>query len=125
MSRAPDRAGRSKAVIVPLHPHLIELGFAAFVEGRAPGPLFFADKPRGETAYAKLAKAVQRDGAMGARELRHRFATEMTEAGADWSVVDAMLRRKPKFDKFGFAVPLHRLREAIEKLPKMSVGAAS
>ncbi len=125
LSRAPDRAVRSKAVIVPLHPHLVELGFAAFVDGRAPGPLFFAEKPRDETAYARLAKAIQRDGAMGSRELRHRFVDEMMTAGIGRSVVDAILGRKPEFDKFGFGVPLHRLREAIERLPKMGVAAAS
>jgi integrase len=123
LRNAPDPVGRSKAVLVPSD--LVELGFAALVEGRAPGPLFFAGKPRDETAYARLAKAARRDGAMGARELRRRFKIELRKARVERTVIDAILGREPESYKSRFDVPLHHLREAIEKLPQMSVGAAS
>lgn len=109
--------------VVPVHPHLIELGFGSFVETRQAGPLFFPKEPRDETAYAKLAKAVQHGKTMGSIELRHRFVNEMRAAGAHIGVMDAVLGREPEFDKFGFGTPLSQIREVIERLPRMDVEA--
>jgi integrase len=51
---------------VPLHAHLIEQGFAAFVEGLGTGPLFYAErKARGEMQPVKSVADQVRD-AVGA-----------------------------------------------------------
>lgn len=44
--------------LVPLHPHLLELGFASFAESRPGGPLFLSRGPDDEASYARLAGAV-------------------------------------------------------------------
>lgn len=85
-----------KARKVPLHPHLIEQGFLAFVAGRGEGPLFFdASKRRSDGAINRQSNKVGSNLAAWVRSLgvnppqpnhawRHRFITlsqrhELTE----------------------------------------------
>ena len=118
--RDSDSAG-PRGRTVPLHPHLIELGFGAFVDGRPPGPLFLAKENGQNASFVKLAKTAQRASKLGARQLRGRFVIKMRTAGATREVIDMILGSAVEHNKFGFEPPLSHLRQAIEKLPRLSV----
>ena len=50
-----------EARVVPLHEHLVELGFLDFVKARAKGPLFY-DPTRRRNNFAKTSQAESRGG---------------------------------------------------------------
>jgi len=90
---------------------------------RPSGPLFLSGGRDDEASYARLAGAVSRGSNLRSQELRLRFMIEMQKARAGRAETDAILGAPPdRFftGKFGDP-PLRALREAIGKLPKMSV----
>jgi integrase len=86
---------------VPLHPHLVELGFLGFVRTSGPGPLFFRELDRtGKNAPAsivanKVAAWVRSLNVADSRVApnhgwRHRLKTIAREIGVDPRVLDAV-----------------------------------
>lgn len=89
--------------IVPLHTHLIEQGFLAFVEASAPGPLFYDPKRHGKGSLTppaemqghKIGKwvreAVNLDAAVHPNHgWRHTWKTRALDAGIEERLRDAI-----------------------------------
>lgn len=86
---------------VPLHPHLIELGFLDFVKGSGAGPLFYRDNPDRtsehpwRTVSGRLSDWIRDLKIVDARVApnygwRHRFKTVAVEIGMNARVMDAI-----------------------------------
>ena len=126
---------------VPLHPHLIEIGFIKYVEKRGKGPLFYdpSRKRRGEPKrdkrenpqYARSATARR----MGARHRRRRrdgaaeprLAPHLQPAGPmvrmDPEVRDAIEGHTPRTEgeQYGGDVPLDVKWAELQRLPRFVV----
>jgi integrase len=99
---------------VPLHPHLIKLGFLSFVEGHKDGPLFFdpskrrkadAKKPQSKIVNKNVAAWIKDLGVEGVGRAnrvdpnhawRHRFKTTCRAVGIQDSVIDAITGHAPR-----------------------------
>lgn len=114
---------------VPIHPHLIDLGFLLFADASEAGPLFYAASER--KADAKPAEQVSGRVCKWIRGLdvigdvapnhgwRHRFKTIGTEVGMDLRVLDAIQGHAARSagDSYG-DVTLKAKMSAIEKHPR-------
>ena len=114
---------------VPLHPQVIELGFAAFAQGAKEGPLFHnGTKPERFLASARATagrvsqwlqeKELVPAGVQPSHGWRHRFKTVAREIGADPRVVDAIQGHASKTagDDYGDVSIAAKLR-VIDALP--------
>jgi integrase len=115
---------------VPLHPHLVELGFLDFVRASGPGPLFFRELDRtGKNAPASI---VANKVAAWVRSLnvadkrvapnhgwRHRLKTVAREIGVDPRVLDAVQGHAARTagDDYG-DVTLRAKAGVINRLPR-------
>lgn len=121
---------------VPLHPHLIELGFLAFVASRPAGPLFYQgpahpDKQHPSLMVAtRIGKWVRGLGVTGEvapnHGWRHRFKTVAIEAGMDARARDAIQGHAARTagDSYG-DVTLKARREAILRHPRYELASVS
>lgn len=90
---------------IPLHPHLIEMGFAEFVERSKAGYLFMTIKPgktfRGtwqskKNRLAEFAREIVKDPNVAPNHgWRHTFKTKGFEAGIQEKVLDAICGHAP------------------------------
>jgi integrase len=119
---------------VPLHLHLIELGFLEFVKGSGPGPLFLQNitrkgrTPAASTAANKVAAWVRTlkvaDEAVAPNHgWRHRLKTVAGEVGMNQRVVDAIQGHAPRTAGENYGdVTLKTMAREIEKHPRYTVG---
>ena len=90
----------NEARIVVLHPHLVELGFPAFVEAAPAGHLFLKPSKSGDVLgplqglknrLAEFSRAIVRDPNVAPMHgFRHRFKTVGMEAGVPSRILDAI-----------------------------------
>jgi integrase len=122
---------------VPLHPHLIELGFLEFVSASDNGPLFYSKVTRkGRTHPSKqvagrVSEWVRSLGVVAANVKpshgwRHRFKTIGLEVGMNGRVLDAIQGHAPRTagDAYG-DVTLKAKWDAIKLLPRYSIETPS
>lgn len=135
----PEAGGikTNEARIVPVHEHLLELGFVAFATSRDKGPLFY-DRTRRQHADAKRSQAENRSGEIAewVREVarldpriapnhtwRRMFKSIAIEAGistrlSDWLTGHARQRRK-RGAAADYEVPtLAALTKAVRQFPR-------
>lgn len=118
---------------VPLHPHLIELGFLDVVKGKA-GPLFYRDGERTGRALPAQITAdrvgawvrslkVIAPGIQPNHGWRHRMKTVGREAGIDSPVLDAIQGHAGRTAGENYGdVTLKAKADAINKLPRYALG---
>ena len=119
---------------VPLHPQLVELGFLAFVEAAAPGPMFYRADPNrkgttnpAQTVSGRVSQWLQ-DAGLIPENLqpnhgwRHRLKTVGREAGIDPRVLDAIQGHAARTagDSYGDITMTAKLR-ALCQLPHICV----
>ena len=115
---------------VPLHPHLIELGFLEFVAAAEDEPLFYNPKDRkGRTHPSKMTAsrigdwicslAIIDDDVAPSHAWRHRLKTVGRELGIDGRVLDSIQGHAPRTagDDYG-DVTLRTKQGAIERMPR-------
>jgi len=119
---------------VPLHPHVLAIGFLEFVRGRGSGPLFFDPKRRKNEAARPQQKIVAKNVAAWVHRLgldvgrqyrkdpnhgwRHLFRTLATEAGVQSNVIAAIQGHAPGSVGEGYGeVSLISKDRAIRLLP--------
>lgn len=133
--RVTPEAGTVKtneARTIVLHPHLIDLGFHAFVQAAPPGHLFLKLGKNGDV-LAPLKGLTNRLAAFGRSIVkdpnvapnhgwRHRFKTVGMEAGIAPRILDAIQGQAPRTvgEKYG-DVTLKTIGEAISKFPRVPV----
>lgn len=118
---------------VPLHPHLVEMGFPEFVARSGNGHLFLTPNRNGDV-FGPLQGVKNRLGEF-AREVvtdpnvapnhgwRHRFKTVGMEAGVSERVLDAICGHAPRTVGAAYGeVTLKARVDAIAKLPRYSAG---
>lgn len=130
-----------KGRVVPLHPHLIDQGFAAFVEARGSGPLFYTAKSdRSEGNNATRPKATGADRmrekigtwvrslGISSREIapnhawRHTFKAQAARCGIDGRYNDAITGHAPATVGQSYITPTAEdLAEALLKFPRYVV----
>lgn len=91
---------------VPLHAHLVELGFPAFVQGAPAGHLFLRPAADGDVLgplqgvknrLSEFGRSLVADPNVAPNHgWRHRFKTKGREAGMDWRVLDAIQGHAPR-----------------------------
>lgn len=119
---------------VPLHPHVLAIGFLDFVRGRRSGPLFFDPKRRRNEAARPQQKIVAKNVAAWVHRLgldvgrqhrkdpnhawRHLFRTLATEAGVPSNVIASIQGHAPGSvgESYG-EVSLMAKERAIQRLP--------
>jgi integrase len=139
--RITPEAGRTKtneARVVPLHPHLIEQGFANMVEALPAGPLFYdPSRRRGGTEENPLSKKMGERLAAWVREIgvsdpnvapnhgwRHRFMSVGRTAGIPLPALDAIQGHAGRTDGEQYGDwPTQALLPHIERLPRYVVTA--
>jgi integrase len=117
---------------VPLHPHLVELGFPAFVETSAEGYLFIAPTKKG--GWRGTWQAVKNRVGEFVREVvsdpqvqpnhgwRHRFITLCREHGVDQEIRRMITGHKGEgVDEVVYGDPAGLYREVC-KLPRYRIG---
>jgi integrase len=118
---------------VVLHPHLIELGFPAFVEAAPIGHLFLKVGPKGDVLgplqgvknrLSEFARTVVTDPNVAPMHgLRHRFKTVGMEAGVPTRVLDAIQGHSPRTAAEGYGeVTIRTMAAAMERIPRVDVG---
>ena len=121
-----------EARTVPLHPHLVELGFLAFVESAPTGHLFL--KPAADGDVLGPLQGVKNRLTEYAREVvpdpdvapnhgwRHRFKTVGLEAGIAERVLDAICGHAPRTVGAAYGdVTIKTMAAGIDKLPRYAV----
>lgn len=122
---------------VPLHPHLIELGFLEYARACGDRPLFYDDTVERKGAQhpakivsGRMATWVRGLGLIGAEVKpnhgwRHRLKTIARELGLDARTVDAIQGHGARTagEDYGDVTLLAKLRE-IKRLPRYDVDAA-
>lgn len=115
---------------VPLHPHLIEMGFLEFVEMAPDGPLFmWSGEGREAWRTAKnrireeVRKVVSDANVQPNHGWRHTFKTIGREAGIQDRVLDAITGHAPRTegDKYGGATIAAKVK-AMEAFPRYDIG---
>jgi integrase len=117
---------------VVLHPHLVELGFAAFVKGAAAGHLFLTPSGSGgvlgpwrgvKNRIAEFVRTVVPDRNVApSHGWRHRFKTVGIEAGIEHRILDAIQGHRPRNVAEGYGeVTIKTQAAAIAKLPRYKV----
>jgi integrase len=123
----------------PLHPHLVEQGFIAFVKQSGPGPLFYNPKlARGGSPanppYAKVGNKIAewvRDYAIGNANVqpnhgwRHKFNQDARDVRMDPEVRDAITGHAPRTEgeKYGGNVPLKVKWQELLRLERYDIQA--
>ena len=121
---------------VPLHPHLVEMGFVRFVLSRPDGPLFYSpERSRGGSAMNPAYKKVGEKLAAWVREIgvddpgvdpnhgwRHRFKTVARRVGMDVEVREGIAGHAPRTigEAYG-TMPIERIYAEICRLPRYEV----
>ncbi|TNC61994.1 DUF6538 domain-containing protein [Rubellimicrobium roseum] len=120
--------------LVPIHPHLVEMGFLEMVKKRPEGYVFFqteaGDDPvsRARSAGGKVSEWVRH--VVGIKDervqpnhaWRHRFKTEARRLSIERWIVDAIQGHSDGSASAGYGeVPVEPLYEAIKKLPRYEV----
>lgn len=114
---------------VPLHPHLVETGFPAFVEAAADGHLFMwsgAERAAWRTAKNRLTEfvrtVVKDPNIQPNHAWRHTFKTMGSEAGIQDKVLDAICGHDPRTVGEGYGgVTLVTKARAMEAFPRFKV----
>lgn len=104
--------------LVPIHRHLIELGFLDFVEASCPGPLFA--KGAYKRVFDFVRTVVTDDRVQPNHAWRHRLKTIGRTLGLDPRVVDAIQGHAPRTagDDYG-DVTITAMARAINAIPKI------
>ena len=113
---------------VVLHPHLVALGFTAFVKEASRGQLFITLSSSGGVAgplqgvknrIAEFVRTVVSDKNVApSHGWRHRFKTVGIEAGIEHRILDAIQGHRPRSDGEGYGeVTIKTQAAAIAKLP--------
>jgi integrase len=135
MTITPD-AGTVKtneARRVVIHPHVIEMGFGAFVKTAKAGHLFLtpaaSGKVRGplqglKNRLTEAAREVVKDRNVAPNHgWRHRFKTVGLQAGIDHRILDAIQGHAPKTQGETYGdVTLKTMAAAMAKMPRYAVG---
>ena len=117
---------------IVLHPHLVDLGFTAFVKSAPVGHLFLKVAPDGDilgplqglkNRLAEFARAIVCDPNVAPMHgWRHRFKTVGMEAGIPTRVLDAIQGHAPRTAAEGYGeVTIKTMAAAIERLPRVVV----
>lgn len=122
---------------VPLHPHLVELGFRDFLREAPDGYLFFAatdtsgESIRGRWQGAKnrirefAREAVNDPQVAPSHGWRHRFKTIALEAGIQERVIDAICGHAPATVGAAYGeVTVKTKADAMAKFPRVHLGQA-
>lgn len=135
--RITPEAGSTKTGeerLVPIHPHLVEMGFLDFVRSRPDGPLFFTlkasddPKTRAEHVGQKVWRWVR--DVVGIKDervqpnhaWRHRFKTEARRLSIERWIVDAIQGHADGSASSGYGeIPVEPLYDAIKKLARYEV----
>lgn len=119
----------NEARTVVLHPHLVELGFPAFVEAAPAGHLFLKPSKSGDVLgplqglknrLAEFSRAIVKDPNVAPMHgFRHRFKTVGMEAGVSTRILDAIQGHAPRNagDSYG-DVTVRAMATAIAKIPR-------
>jgi integrase len=128
--RITDDAGSTKMGWfrdVPLHPHLIELGFVAFAKDAKSGPLFHSGSATGADTTAERVSKWVRGFVIDPRVQpshgwRHRFKTIGDEIPINGRVLDAIQGHAARTagDNYG-DVTLKAKAQAIKRFPRYSI----
>jgi integrase len=114
---------------VVLHPHLVELGFVAFIQAAKPGYLFIENDSKTpvltrveiiSTKLGKMVRAIVPDKAVDPNHgWRHRFKTECRKHGVDPDVRDYIQGHalRTEGEEYG-EIPLEAQAAALAKLPR-------
>lgn len=114
---------------VPLHPHLVELGFPAFVQGAADGHLFMwsgSGRAAWRTAKNRITEFVRKvvpdPNVAPNHAWRHTFKTIGSEVGIQDKVLDAFCGHDPRTvgEAYGGVTLLAKAR-AMEAFPRFAV----
>jgi integrase len=111
-----------KARLVPIHPHLIELGFLDFVAAHEPGYLFGGDAAKVSRRVGDWVRTLGITAPQPNHCWRHTFKTLARSVGMPELVADRIQGHAPRHEggKYG-SVPLATLKDAIEKLPRYEI----
>jgi integrase len=120
----------NEARTVVLHPHLVELGFPAFVEAAATGHLFLRPSKSGDVLgplqglknrLAEFSRSIVSDPNVAPMHgWRHRFKTVGMEAGISTRILDAIQGHAPRTAAEGYGeVTVKTMAAAIERLPRL------
>jgi site-specific recombinase XerD len=116
---------------VVLHPHLVELGFPAFVEAAPAGHLFLKPSKSGDVLgplqglknrLAEFSRAIVRDPNVAPMHgFRHRFKTVGMEAGVSTRILDAIQGHATRTagDRYG-DVTVKAMAQAMERVPRVA-----
>lgn len=117
---------------VPIHPHLVELGFLEFVEGCGDGPLFYHEREStaqtspAEMVSSRVCKWVRSLGVIGDVQpnhgWRHRLKTQGTELGISARILDAIQGHAARTagEQYG-DITLKAKDAAIRQFPRLPV----
>ena len=113
---------------VPLHEHLIEMGFPAFVEAAPSGPLFMwsgSDRKAWRTAKNRLTEEVRGvvddPAVQPSHGWRHTFRTVGPEAGIEARMIDAICGHAPRTEGETYgSVTLKAKVDAMGRFPRFA-----
>jgi integrase len=117
---------------VPLHPHLVELGFPAFAEGQAEGYLFVVPATRGDVLgrlqglknrISAFVRTIVTDKRVPPNHgWRHRFVTVGTDTDISERVLNAICGHAPRnvAQRYG-GVTLKAKADAIRRFPRYRI----
>jgi integrase len=122
----------NEARTVVLHPHLVELGFPAFVEAAPTGHLFLKPNKSGDVLgplqglknrLAEFSRAIVTDPNVAPMHgFRHRFKTVGMDAGVSTRVLDAIQGHAARTAGDGYGdVTVKAMAQAMEKVPRVAV----
>jgi len=114
---------------VPLHDHLVDLGFVEFLNHQSNGPLFCRADGKGNTVgsaegvYSRIRKSVReviQDPAVQPNHAwRYTFKSRGFEAGIDAHTLDAICGHGPKSQGEAYTkVTLKKRIEAMKRFPR-------
>ena len=119
---------------VPIHPHLVELGFLDFVDAAGAGPLFYIQSHRrratsvpaqqvaGRVSRWLQALNVVPEGVQPNHGWRHRFKPVARELSLDGRVVDAIQGHAPRTAGEDYGdVTLKACSRQIDRMPRYDI----
>jgi integrase len=112
-----------KARLVPIHSHLIDLGFLDFVAGRPKGTLFGRSAAQVGRRVGDWVRGLGITAPQPNHCWRHTFKTAARGAGIAKDVADRIQGHAPGNEggEYG-GFPMGLLRDAIERLPRYKIG---
>jgi integrase len=106
--------------IVPIHPHLIELGLLAFVEASSDGPLFPAGAYKRVVTFIR--QVVPDPRVQPNHGWRHRYKSVARDLSLDPRVIDAIQGHQPRSASDGYGdVSVRAMAQAIRRMPIVEV----